>query len=109
MKGRKERKGKSTAVLLDDAVLLRHSQQTGTYHLVELLECMQQNVERNPLSVWPSLCVRSTYVFALTVVLCLQCVGHGQPFVSVCLRHPRHRGVGARPASDCLRVHVPVV
>ena len=109
MKGRKERNGKSTAVLLDDAVLLRHSQQTGTYHLVELLECMQQNVERNPLSVWPSLCVR-TYLFALTVVLYLrQCVGHGQPFVSECLRHPLHRGVGARPALDCLRVSMFVV
>ena len=33
----KEREGKSTAVLLDDAVLLRDSQQTEPRYLVELL------------------------------------------------------------------------
>ena len=27
-------------------------------------------------------------------------------FMSVCCRHPLHRGVGAIPATDCLRVPV---
>ena len=49
----KERKGKSTAVLLDDAVLLRHSQQTEPYQLVELLECMQQ---RGYYMLWQWIC-----------------------------------------------------